>query len=238
MSARVRFSPAQQAAHDFLCTLPLFEGLQAENLKIMASGGRFHQVPRGDYVFLQTEPGDSIFLMCSGMVVILLMNPDGRELVISELHPGDCFGEVSLLSQGVRTAGAMAHENSELLEVPGSAFLSVLDREPLLVRRMLAVTVERLNAAHIRESALAFLDASGRVARMLLEMDEHDQEGLDRGYVTSSQEELAQRTGLTRQTVARELGNWRRSGWLLTGRGRIMLLNRAQLQEVVERSQG
>ena len=42
-----------------------------------------------------------------------------------------------------------------------------------------------------------------------------------------SQEELAQRTGLTRQTVARLLGDWRRHDWLLTGRGRIMLLNRA-----------
>jgi CRP/FNR family transcriptional regulator, cyclic AMP receptor protein len=160
MSARVRFSPAQQAAHDFLCTLPLFEGLQAESLEIMARGGRFRRVPRGDYLFFQTEPGDSIFLMRAGMVVVVLMNPDGRELVISELHPGDCFGEISLLSAGIRTAGAMAREDSEVLEVPGSAFLAVLDREPRLTRRMLAVTIERLNAAHSRESALAFLDAS------------------------------------------------------------------------------
>jgi CRP/FNR family transcriptional regulator, cyclic AMP receptor protein len=236
MSARVQFSPAQQAAHDFLCTLPLFEGLQAESLEIMARGGRFRRVPRGDYLFFQTEPGDSIFLMRAGMVVVVLMNPDGRELVISELHPGDCFGEISLLSEGIRTAGAMAREDSEVLEVPGSAFLAVLDQEPRLTRRMLAVTIERLNAAHSRESALAFLDAPGRVARMLLEMDERDQEGPDKGYITLSQEELAQRTGLTRQTVARELGNWRRSGWLLTGRGRIMLLKRTQLQEVVEHS--
>ena len=51
-----------------------------------------------------------------------------------------------------------------------------------------------------------------------------------------SQEEVAQRTGLTRQTVARFLGEWRRNGWLLTGRGQIELLDRAALLGVEEQS--
>jgi CRP/FNR family transcriptional regulator, anaerobic regulatory protein len=53
-----------------------------------------------------------------------------------------------------------------------------------------------------------------------------------KGYVTISQEELAHRTGLIRQTVAKALGKWRRAGWLITGRGRILLLNRKALEEL------
>ncbi|HEX9018772.1 MAG TPA: helix-turn-helix domain-containing protein, partial [Anaerolineaceae bacterium] len=52
----------------------------------------------------------------------------------------------------------------------------------------------------------------------------------ERGYITISQEELAQRSGLIRQTVAKTLGQWRRKGWLLTGRGHIVLLNQNALR--------
>ena len=54
----------------------------------------------------------------------------------------------------------------------------------------------------------------------------------DKGYITISQDELAHHTGLIRQTVAKALGQWRRSGWLITGRGRILILNRKALEEL------
>jgi hypothetical protein len=52
------------------------------------------------------------------------------------------------------------------------------------------------------------------------------------GIYHSLQEELAYSTGLIRQTVAKALGVWRRGGWLLTGRGRIVILNRKALESV------
>ena len=103
--------------------------------------------------------------------------------------------------------------------------------EPGLARRILDLTANRLRGSSERESALAFLDAQARLARLLLQLEE---QAAEKGYVTISQEELAQRTGQTRQTVAKALGRWRRAGWLITGRGHIMLLRReafAQLEQ-------
>ena len=51
-----------------------------------------------------------------------------------------------------------------------------------------------------------------------------------KGYVKVSQEELAQRIGVTRQTAARVLGQWRRAGWIITGRGVIMLVDHLALR--------
>jgi CRP-like cAMP-binding protein len=93
----------------------------------------------------------------------------------------------------------------------------------------LDIVASRLQRSGEREGALAFMDAQSRLARLLLEMDE---QVLEKGYITTSQEELAHNTGLIRQTVAKVLGKWRRDGWLLTGRGRIMLLNRKALKEL------
>jgi CRP/FNR family transcriptional regulator len=98
---------------------------------------------------------------------------------------------------------------------------------------MLEMTANRLRGSSERESALAFLDSQGRLARLLLQLGQQE---LEKGYVTISQEELAQRTGQTRQTVAKALSRWRRAGWLITGRGRIMLLKHDALTHLEQES--
>jgi CRP/FNR family cyclic AMP-dependent transcriptional regulator len=148
--------------------------------------------------------------------------------VINEMRLGDFFGEVGLLTSLPRSSSAIARTDCELLMLPSQSFLGILEAEPALVRRMLEMTAQRLRESSDRESALAFLDSQGRLARLMLQLGRQE---LEKGYITISQEELAERTGQTRQTVAKTLGRWRRAGWLITGRGRIMLLNHAALAQ-------
>lgn len=212
----------------------LFDCLKEDSFIALANAGRIKKIEKDAYLFFQDDPANSIFILTSGEIAILLTSSDGREIILNEVTPGNCFGEVSILANTVRTATALARDDSEVLEIAAGAFFAILDVEPALTRRMLEIANQRLVGAHYRENALAFLDARARIARVMLEMDEADRLGADKGYITLSQEELAQRTGLARQTVARELGHWRRQGWLLTGRGQIMLLNRAALQSICE----
>ena len=223
------------ANHDhlyYLNCVPLLRGLRGETLARLAHASRWHDVERGDYLFFQGDDALAAFVVCHGWIVITLSSADGRELVINEMHDGDLFGENSVISQAHRTTTAVARAHSAVLEIPRAAFLAALDTEPQLVRRLLELAVQRIVVGNARESALAFLDAPARVARLLREMDEQDRRAADKGYITLSQEELAQRTGLTRQTVARFLGDWRRKGWLITGRGRVMLLKRDMLLKI------
>lgn len=212
---------------------PIFACCDHDLLAALAKACRMRRLPKGSVVFFQTDPGDMLYLVLSGSVAILINSPDGRELVINEVRPGDYFGEISIITGQPRSASAITREKSELIAIPAQAFLQVLDHQPRVVRLLLESTAQRLSASSARESALAFLDAAGRIVRILLEFD---QENIEKGYMILSQDELAQRTGLTRQTVAKILGRWRRAGWLLTGRGRIMLLNRAALEQVAEQS--
>ena len=229
--------PHQESAHVYyLSCVPLFKSITPLSLMTLARASRRRQLRRGDFLFLQGDPAQSAFVVCTGWIVIALNSADGRELAITEMRDGDLFGENALISHTPRSTSAIVRAATDVLEIPRAAFMLLLDDEPQLVRRMLEISVARLAASNHRESALAFLNAPARLARVLREMDEADQQTADKGYVVFSQEELAQRTGLTRQTVARFLGDWRRKGWLLTGRGRIMLLRRAELLRVEEQS--
>ena len=218
-------------AKTFMKGMPLFGDLSEPSLLVLARAAKFIPVKKGQSIFYQSDPSEKVYLLRSGLVSIVLESPDGRELVINEMHAGDIFGELGLLTRQPRSTSAIAREDSELLALPRQAFLGILEAEPALARHILELTANRLRGSSERESALAFLDAQARLARLLLQME---QEAPEKGYVTISQEELAQRTGQTRQTVAKALGRWRRAGWLITGRGHIMLLKReafAQLEQ-------
>lgn len=207
----------------------LFGQLSEGSLQTLAKACKFLRVEKGEFLFLQEDPSDRAYLVRSGLISITLESLDGRKLVINEMKAGNLFGEVGLLTAQPRSSSALARVDSELLAIPRLAFMKVLDEEPELVRNLLEMTANRLRESTERESALAFLDARGRLARLLLVLGRQE---LEKGYITISQEELAERTGQTRQTVAKALGGWRRAGWLITGRGRIMLLNHAALSHL------
>lgn len=184
-------------------------------------------IDKGGYLFFRGDPAEHFYLLLTGKIIIGLTSTDGRELIINVMHPGDFFGELGLLTGQPRSANALASQPSELIAVPRGAFMEILEREPAVARRLLEVTADRLSRTSEFENSLAFLDAQARLARLLLDLDRENE---DRGYITISQEELARRSGLIRQTVAKTLGQWRRQGWLLTGRGHIVLLNQNALR--------
>lgn len=212
-----------------LASVPLFSKLSESVSLLLARECRFKYLEKGRILFLQSDPSDAAYIVCTGIISIVLNSQDGREMVINEMHCGDLFGELGLLTNKPRSTSAIARTSSKLLMIPRQPFLNVVQTDHELALRMLEVTAGRLQMSGQRESALAFMDAQARLARLLLELEAEEQ---DKGYVTISQDELAHRTGLIRQTVAKVLGRWRRQGFLLTGRGHIVLLNYKALKEL------
>ena len=213
----------------FLADCPLFTKISQTSLVELAQNCRFKSLEKGEVLFFQLDPSDAAYVMRSGKVSIILNSPDGREMVINQMKTGELFGELGIITKRPRSTSAIAHTSCELLVIPGDVFLSIVEKEPQFSLQVLEVTAQRLQMSGKRESALAFMDAQARLAHLLLEMERQEKE---KGYVTASQEELAQHTGLIRQTVAKALGKWRREGWLITGRGRILILDRNALEEL------
>lgn len=218
-----------EEALKFLSGIPLFSTLDERTLRLLAQACQFQRVGKGTVLFFQTDPSECAYIVQRGDISIVLSSPDGRDMVINEMRSGDIFGELGVLTRQPRSTSAVARTDSEVLVLPIDAFLRVVDAEPQLARRILELTAGRLQRSGEREGALAFMDAQARLARLLLELNKLEKET---GYIIISQDELAHRTGLIRQTVAKALGKWRQQGYLLTGRGRIILLNHKALKEL------
>ncbi len=223
-------NPATCDLLPFLQGVPLFADLDDSTLAVLARVSHIKQVSKGAVLFSQNDCGEAAYIVRSGVISIILCTADGRELVINEMRAGDCFGELALLTGAPRSATAITALPSELIVIPRQEFLTELERQPKLLQHLMAILAERLRASSERESALAFLDAPARLARVLLELVHAASK---EGYVTISQEELAQRIGATRQTTAKILGQWRRKGWIVTGRGRIVVLDRNAMKKTI-----
>ena len=212
-----------------LRSAPIFEGMSDTILTDISCSSRIRALHKGEVLFSQTDPADTVYVVRSGCIAIFLATLEGRELVINEMHPGDCFGELSLITDQPRSTGALARESSEVVSIPRDVFLKGLEAEPELMRRVLETTALRLRVSSERESALAFLDSSARIAKVLLQLD---QQADNDGVIKVTQEDLAQYVGLARQTVAQTLGEWRRVGWVETGRVRIVVKDRSALERL------
>jgi CRP/FNR family cyclic AMP-dependent transcriptional regulator len=223
-----RAEPAS-SIEKFLKSLALFSELHESSITLLAGSSRFKTIEKGEILFFQGDLSDCAYAVQSGKISISINSPDGREMVINEMVAGHIFGELGILTGQHRSTSAVARFQSTLLIISRQALLRILADEPQITRRMLEITANRLQKSSERENSLAFKDAQARLASILLALDKAEQ---DNGYITISQDELANRTGLIRQTVAKALGRWRRRGWLLTGRGHIVLLDHAALEDI------
>ena len=149
-------------------SLPLFAGVSEDTLLALCAASRQHYVAKGVVLFTQSDSADAFYIVQSGKIAIVLASADGRELVINEMRPGDCFGELGLLTGQARSASAVARIDSRVIVVPRLAFQAIIDDDPHLMRRLLDITARRLSTSSERESALAFMDAEARLARALL----------------------------------------------------------------------
>ena len=183
---------------------PLFAHPDTAALATLARSLRRRRFRRNEVIFHQGDPGDSLHVVVTGAVKILLPSPDGEEAIIATLRPGDFFGELSLLDGAPRSATATALEPTETLALPRSTFQALLDRDAALRNALLASVARELRrlTGHVEE--LHFLDLAGRLAtrlsRLALEVDPGAA-----GSVTLewpyTQSELAAMIGGTRQSV-------------------------------------
>lgn len=190
----------------------LFAHVDDDTLRTCAGQLRVRRFRRGETIFHQGDPGDSLFIVEGGSVKIVLPSPEGEEAaIIATLGRGDFFGELALLDGAYRSASAVALEPTETLVLRRQPFEALIDSDPGLRRALLAGLAAELRrlTGHVEE--LHFLDLPGRLARRLVRMAEDHEPGATGEVVLPwpfTQSELAAMIGGTRQTVNRLLASF------------------------------
>lgn len=198
-------------AADALRRCALFARVPESSLAACISSLRSRRFRRGETVFHQGDPGDSLYIVSSGSVKIVLPSPAGEEeAIIATLGKGDFFGELAILDGAPHSASIVALEPTETLVLHREPFEVLIETDRSLRTALFAALSGELRrlTSHVEE--LHFLDLPGRLARRLVQMAEESEHG-DGQPVTLgwpyTQSELAAMIGGTRQTVNRLLAD-------------------------------
>jgi len=189
----------------------LLRSVPARDIEAIAAASRVRNVRRGQVLFTAGDPSDTLILVISGRVKVVIRSADGAELTLTIIQPGHVFGEIGIADGGPRSADAEALEDCLLLFVPSDLIVDLCSRVPsvtLAVMGSIAATLRRLTQA---ASDLVFLDLPRRVAKMLLSQPRGDDDVI---RLKMSQEELAHQVGGTRQSVNAALRGFERRGWI------------------------
>ncbi len=213
--------------------IQLFSGLAPADLVRLADGLRTRRFRRGEVLFHQGDPGDSLFIVNSGAVKIVLPSEEGDEAILTTVRPGSFFGELALLDDAPRSATAVAMEATETFVLHRVAFRELIDTSPAARDALLAALAGELRrlTAHVEE--LHFLDMTGRLAALLARLAAESGIPADDGSIRLdrpfTQGDLAAMIGATRQSVNKLLGMFVEDGLLRVDRDTIVVLDLAGL---------
>ena len=208
-----------------LSKVPFFAGVPTDELEQLAGSLQRRSVRAGKAVFRQDDPGSSLYVIESGVVKVQRTSPEGKEVILTILGPGDFFGELALLDGEPRSADAVAKEDTALLVLERDDFLAFLDKSPAVATKLLAALSRRLRRTDQLVQDAAFLDVPARLARALLQLSESPE-----AATGLTQSELAAMVGASRESVNRWLQFYRRRGLIESASGSIRVLQPDELR--------
>jgi CRP/FNR family transcriptional regulator, cyclic AMP receptor protein len=210
----------------------LFAHADDDALATIAGQLRRRRFRRHEVIFHQGDPGDSLHIVSSGAVKIVLPSLEGEEAIIATLRSGDFFGELALLDGAPRSATAVALEVSETWTLSRELLLATLDHDPSLRDALLAGLARELRrlTGHVEE--LHFLDLAGRLASRLVRLARESQPGsnevrMDWPY---TQSDLASMIGGTRQSVNKLLSELADRGLVVIEKDILVIPDVASLE--------
>ena len=220
-------------AVDSLRRCVLFAHVEGEALRVLADQMRRRRFRRGEVIFHQDDIGDSLEVVVSGAVKIVLPSEAGDEAIIASLHAGDFFGELALLDGAPRSTTATALEPTETLSLRRDPFLRLLAEEPGVVHALLRALADELRRLTGHVAELHVLDLAGRLATRLaglarqVDRDAAGRVELDWPF---TQSDLAAMIGGTRQSVNKLLSGLVDDGLLAIDRDTLIITDLAALE--------
>jgi CRP/FNR family cyclic AMP-dependent transcriptional regulator len=213
-----------------LHSVPLFAGLDEAQLSVLARVTLRTSFGRKATIIRAGDPTDSLHIVVSGRLKVLMGDEDGREVILSILGPGEFFGEMGLLDDRPRSASVVTLEACELLRISKTDFKRSLAENFDLSLTVMRGLVKRLREADRKIGSLALMDVYGRVARLLLEMAE-DVGGEKVVVKKLSKQDIAKMIGASREMVSRVMKDLQLGGYIEVRGHSIVLRNNILLAE-------
>jgi CRP/FNR family cyclic AMP-dependent transcriptional regulator len=113
-----------------LARIPLFQRLEPHELEHLAEDVEQVNYKAGEIIFHEYDKGDALYVVEDGSVRIWVTDEDVQQVTLTELSPGQFFGELSVLDRGQRSSSASAIGDTHLHRLSSDSFQKFLMAHP------------------------------------------------------------------------------------------------------------
>ncbi len=205
-----------------LRNVPLFSGLEENELERLSRVAVRKRAGRGEQVVRSGESADALLILLTGRAKVTNFDEEGREIILAWLGPGEFFGEMGLIDGSERSASVIAVENCELLTIGKQEFQRCMQENFQVAQKLMQILVRRLREADRNIESLALLDVYGRVARLLLDLSE-EEDGKRLVKKKISKQDMARMIGASREMVSKVMRDLEIGGYIVTNGDQITI---------------
>jgi CRP-like cAMP-binding protein len=216
--------------------VPAFSTLGAEDLAEVAAVAVPRQFNGGEVVFREGDASDTCYIVRSGRARAIREHSDGRSITLANFGPGEIFGELAMFDDERRSATIEAIEETEAIAILGGDMRRLLREHPDIAVKLISALGRRLRETNERLARQSFQTVQSRVASVLSQLvAAAREEGAGAGdvLITSTQADLAQLAGSSRESASRFLAVLERAGIISQGRGKLTVHDPDALERYV-----
>ena len=216
-----------------LLSLPLFAHLSKEDQALITAEIDVMPYGKGDYIFREGDTAEWFHIVQEGTVKCIKSTPDGRDMTLKVLAPGDLFCcEAAVLDGSSHPGCAKVLDQARIVRIPKKRYLEILKQNPDAAIHVINYLAERLREAQEQAKAMVFHKAERRLASILYALAQKagvsDPEGV-RLKTRVTRRDLADMAGLTVETATRIIGRFKSDQILFGTAKRIVIRDMKQL---------
>lgn len=191
-------------------SIPLFVNISAAGKQALAGICNSKRFKKKELLFLEGDEGVSLFILLRGSVQLFKVTPEGKEVVIKIVKPGEMFAEVVLFRESTYPVNARALQDSTLLAIPRRRFITLLENSTFR-DDFISNLLERLRFLVDQIQYLTNHDVEERF-NLFLQNQFGDSSVIETAL---SKREVAGAIGTTPETLSRLLHRLKREGKLV-----------------------
>jgi CRP/FNR family transcriptional regulator len=218
----------------------LFCDLSREALLRLQSIKATSVYPKGSLLCLEGQPPRGIFVLCTGRAKLSTTSSEGKSMILRIAEPGEVLGLTAVVSGTPYEATVETLEPSQANFISQAEFLRFVQEHPDVGLRVARQLTHNCKCAYGEIRSLGLSNSvPEKLAKLILQWAEHPLEFASKKSqetairVTLTQEEIAQLTGTSRETVSRVLGGFRKKGWLRVKGATWTIVNKEALENLV-----
>ena len=226
-NAKSKAAPERTVPNKISKKISLFTALTYEELKKVHEKFIIKKFKKNEVIFREEDTNEYMYVILDGEVKVVKSTETAKEILIARHQSGDFFGELSLIDGKTSPATIIATKDTVTAIIPKKNFYALLNIQSKVLDNLLHILCSRIRDA-LKKIRMLNLDNSAQRIKMLFFMlSENYGETTDAGTILNIKlihQDIADMTGLTRETVTRILNKLQKSGEIKMLKNRLILL--------------